>query len=387
MNPEDRAVAVTVLKEYFVSLALHPEDASQYTPNKVIRMYLRDTTLVRAMYDTGKAVRTTTFWTALFFGSSLGKHARHSELYRNFLKDVITRSGITIDTTSSCSVATHLPNCVTGWQVMALFYMSGDPLKVIRSVIPEMHILLVAGAAILLPLNMKAFALRCAKMTQLEYDMHLSDMTLDADYAIISSISMADLNPSLLLPPQSSSSSYSSSPPLPPVDDVIVINSSHKRKQVIVAPSGRSSPRATRPDMVRWTAVDTQLFQMDERWTQFKLAALLSPDHPPLGTICAYLAKLPNPPVSIPHSQFVMNYMPYFDVHGVFDLDEVREFATCLRAHDPSVDEWAPAKLVTRLVWLYDPYSAGGMATSELTQYVAKYPRLTSTFIWNLVTI
>lgn len=361
MNPESRAVAVDVLKAYFASLGLRSEDADAYTPNKVIRRYLKEKTLIRAP-PKKSAERTVAFWIALFFGSALGRHAKHSVLYRDFINNVVARSGLTVSDNSRCSVMAYDANCLTEWQVMALFYMSGDPIDTIRAVVADMGIQLGPSSAKVLPLNMRAFCQRCAKMVPFDYDMHLGDMTLDADYAIISSISMADLMS----------------------DGVIVIGTSpseKKRKEIIVSPSTRS-----RIDTVKWTAVETQLFELDDRWRRFKVAACLSPDHPPLWTIRVYLTNLPKPPVIIPHGQFVLDYMPYFDVTAVANLQEVREFAACLKARGEDVDKWPPAKLITRLVWLYDPYSTGAAITKELLQYVTKYPRLTTPFICGLVT-
>lgn len=389
MNADFRLVALGVLRQYFASLTLHPDDAADYTPNKVIRRYLRDTTLLRSSDDFA-AQRPPDFWLALFFGSGMGKHARSSTLYKAFVAHVIVRSGVTIADGSTCSASTYEPNQVTNWQAMALFYMCGEPLVCIQQAIPATRIQLVGHCQKLLPLNMHAFYRRTQKeMDATSYDMHLADMTLDADYAIISSVSMADISPAYLRKANAQVSRDNS-------EGGGDGERQQKRKQVLVASEARPSRFSNSDfgtvigklqtlDVVRWTGVEEQMFALDTNWTAFKMAACLSPDHPGLWTIRVYLAKLPAPPVAMSHARFVTDYMPYFDVSAVVSLPEVVEFANCLRMYDSTVNTWPAAKLVTRLIWLYDPYSIGGHATPELAKYTAKYPRLSTAFICNLV--
>lgn len=390
MNADFRLVALGVLRQYFASLTLDPESAAEYTPNKVIRQYLRETTLLQSSVDFA-AQRCPDFWLALFFGSSFGKHAKHSTLYKHFVTHVITRSGLVIAENSVCSASVYATNQLTSWQVMALFYMSGDPLESIRQAIPATRVQLDTKAQILLPLNMQAFCTRMRKdLDAASYAKHLRSTTLDADYAIISSVSMADISPLYLRQRNALISSAVDG------DDDNSNKKDRQRRTVIVGSEARPSryivnDKQTPPvpslplDVVRWTAVEEQLFLLDANWNAFKMAACLSPDHPAMWTICVYLARLPSPPVSISHARFVTDYMPYFNVSAVVSLPEVAEFADCLRLTDNTVGTWSAAKLVTCLIWMYDPYSIGGYATQALSRYHAKYPRLSPRFISALV--
>ena len=441
MNPDFAAFAIPTLKEFYASLGLPASHLNnRYTPNKLLRQYLRETTWFypwaresgddilydsrtqdmsqadieaeqRGVEETRKLVsttRTANMWTALLFGATFGRHAAATQLYSDFNTSVLERSGISVaGQGSNCSLGTRTDNTITPWQQMVFFYLAGEGPRVIKTVLKSLHILLSNHAMLLLPLNMAAFVVRMQKtLSRDAIANEIRTVTLDADYPIIAELIMNDLIPSpdrevgegpnpgildrrrrLSLPDPSAQAA----------EGIIYIGpeGGPERRQVIVGPNEQGKrPRpslamvapnsvttTTRPlDVVRWTVVEEELFALDDTWTRFKQVACLSPVHPARATIRVYLACLPRPKVLIPHHKFVMDVMPYCDVSAVAKLTELVEF--CRLFEDGWT--WPAAKIVTRLIWTYDPYSTGAV-DSKMAAYLRKYPKLTTETICGLL--
>jgi hypothetical protein len=439
MNPDFAAFAIPTLIDFCVSLG-RTRVLNGYTPNKVLRQYLRETTwfypwaresgddilysnangspleieanqrLVEATRKRVSAVRTANMWTALLFGGTFGKHAMATQLYRDFNLSVLERSGVTVaGEGSNCSLGTRADNVITPWQQMVFFYLAGEDPKAIRIILKSLHVLLSEQTLLLLPLNMAAFVSRMQKtLSSEEIADQIRTVTLDASYPIIAEFIMADLLPNRVPnePLPAITGHHDRPVPIPGIldrqrrlslpdesDDVTYIGPSsqeqQQRRHVIVNQQQQQNkqPRAAAvvpntPSVVKWTVVEEELFAIDDTWSLFKQKACLSPEHPARATIRVYLASLPKPKVLIPHHKFVMDVMPYCDVYTVANLPELVEF--CRLFEDGWT--WPPAKVVTRLIWTYDPYSTGAV-DPKLAAYLRKYPGLTTEVICGLLPV
>lgn len=64
-------------------------------------------------------------------------------------------------------------------------------------------------------------------------------------------------------------------------------------------------------------------------------------------------------------------------------MPEVVEFGLAAGADNG----WSAAKLVTRLIWMYDPLPVVDVRERALKEYMARYPKLTTAFVCNFLLV
>lgn len=356
-----RVPALAALQQFFKEMRISADEAQCLTPNKVVRRYLAETTVLKAPVG---SQRTGQFWVSMFATrSKFCNKAQQCDLYKRFYKEVIAQLGLTLN---PANVPDPGEGCVCPWQLMALFYMSGDTLASIKLAVGYLNLQLTSKQAIILPLNVSGFCNRLKNDTDTpdkvtDYMIDMADITLNSDYCMVQGISMADISPSMY--PRHHQQQQ------------------QQREQIIVNP-GMSSRRRNPVGPTTWTQIEETLFQADDSWKLFKKAAGLPSGHPARWTIRVYLSLLPNPPFTLLHAHFVNKIMPYCDVATLAVMPEVIEFGLACGADN----SWSAAKLVTHLIWLYDPM-ASQQEDPALRAYLAKYPRLTTAFVCNLILI
>lgn len=254
-----RVLAIGVLQKFFrENASMFPkEELERMTPEKVLRRYLAETTILKAKHKPALAAeRTGAFWISLFATTSgFRTEARNCDLYKRFYKEVIAQAGLTLVPKPRASDHQKIQQqrqpqegCVYPWQAMALFYMSGDSLEIVKAAIRTLGLYLTSRQAIILPLNVCGFCARLEKSTNspdsvVDYIIDLADIGRNSKYCLVEGISMGDISP---VPRDSG------------------------RVHVIVQAHGK---RRLQPAL--WTQMQETLFQQDIAWLTFKKAKIL----------------------------------------------------------------------------------------------------------------